>query len=97
MTVDDVIQMAATRTTDQSGHIGCFVFRTKEATGHIRAQLDKGGGPTPNFWKIGWTVHWRSSQGQEQRDSSSDLKSLLIRFGRLDLEETAAESFDDLC
>ncbi len=96
MTVNDVIQMVTTRTTDPSGHIASFVFHTVEATGFVQSQLDKSGGPSPNLWKIVWTVHWRSGRGQEQRDSSPDLKSLLTRFGRIDLEETSCESLDDL-
>jgi len=96
MTVDEVLQMVATRTTDQSGYIANFVFRTNAAVGHVEARLDKSAGPSPNLWKIGWIVHWRSDRGQEQRDSSTDLKSLLARFGPVDLRESSAQSLDEV-
>jgi hypothetical protein len=95
MTVDEVLQTVAARTTDHSGHIASFVFRQYGAVGHIEARLDKSGGASPNLWKIVWTVHWRSDRGQEQRDSSTDLKTILARFGRVDLRDSSAESLDD--
>src|ERR1700722_5439203 len=95
MTVDELLQMVATRTTDKSGYIANFVFRTDAAIGHVEARLDKSPGPSPNLWKIVWVVPWRSDRGQEQRDSSTDLKSLLARFGLVDLRESSAKSLDE--
>jgi hypothetical protein len=96
MTVDEVVQMAASRTTDPSGYLASFVFRQSGTTGHIEARLDKSDGISPNLWKVMWTAHWRSDRGQEQRDTSADLKSLLDRFGAVDLHPSSAKSLDDV-
>jgi len=96
MTLNEVIQMVVARTTDQEGHIATFVFHSPGYVGHVDARLDKSAGLSMNLWKIIWTVHWRSDRGQEQRDSSTDVRSLLSRFGHVELRQTSAEMLDDL-
>jgi hypothetical protein len=96
MTIAEVEQVIASKTTDASGHIANFTFRKSGTIAHLEARLDKSGGKSPALWRIVWNLHWRSDRGQEQRDSSPDLKALLKQFGPVDLNATSARALDEL-
>jgi hypothetical protein len=96
MTIEEVEQSIASKTTDSKGHIGSFAFRKGDVVAYLEAQLDKSGGKSPALWRIVWNVHWRSGRGQEHRDSSPDLRTLLAQFGHIDLQSTPAISLDEL-
>jgi len=96
MTVDEAIAMTTQLTTDRSGHLASFVFRSGQTVGYVEARLDKSGGKSPALWRVLWTVHTRSAAGQEYRDSSTDPASLLSRFGAIDLKKTTAKSLDEV-
>lgn len=96
MTVEDALRFIGNATTDDIGHIASFVFNKAGTLGHLQARLDKSDGDSPALWKVVWTVHWRSSQGQEQRESSTDPRRLLARFGHVNLETTPSHSLEDL-
>jgi hypothetical protein len=95
MKVEDAVRMIMDRTTDRSGHIASFSFRDSKAIGFVEARLEKGVG-SPKNWKIVWHVHWRDESGQERRESSDDLSSIMSRFGPVDLEASNAKSLAEL-
>jgi len=96
MTIDEVEQSITSTTTDPTGHIASFMFTKGDVVAYLEARLDKSGGKSPALWRIVWIVHWRSDRGQEHRDSSQDLHTLLAHFGPLDLQSTPVESLDEL-
>jgi hypothetical protein len=96
MTVDQVLRNIGLMTTDSHGQIGRFSFRQGQAVGLVEARLDKSGGPSPSLWRIIWDVQWRSAQGQEQRESSPDLRAVLARFPQVDLQSSSALSLDEV-
>lgn len=96
MTIDQVLQMVGTMTTDASGQIGRFSFHHANGVGQVEAVLDKSAGASAHMWRIMWSAHWRTDQGQEQRESSPDLRGLLSRFPNVNLETSQAQTLDDL-
>src|SRR5262245_43414033 len=96
MTIDEVEQSIANKTTDAQGHIGSFAFTKDGVVAYLEARLDKSGGKSTALWRVVWSVHWRSNRGQEHRDTSADLRTLLAHFGPIDLQSTPAESLDEL-
>jgi hypothetical protein len=96
MTVEEVEQSIASRTTDQSGHVGSFTFKKSGTVAYLEARLDKSAGKSPALWRIVWDLHSRSDRGQEHRDTSPNLASLLARFGPVDIQSTPAESLEEL-
>ncbi len=96
MTIDEVEQSIASKTTDAHGHIGNFTFKKGGVIAFLEARLDKSAGKSPALWRIVWNLHWRSDRGQEHRDSSPDLHTLLASFGPVDIVATPVESLEQL-
>jgi hypothetical protein len=96
MTIDEVEQSITSKTTDPKGHIGSFAFKKGDVVAYVEAELDKSAGKSPALWRIVWNVHWRSGRGQEHRDTSPDLRTLLAHFGPVDLQSTPATSLEEL-
>ena len=96
MTIDEVEQAITSKTTDNHGHIGNFTFRKGGVVAFLEARLDKSAGKSPALWRILWHLHWRSDRGQEHRDSSPDLHTLLASFGPVDIKATRADSLEQV-
>lgn len=96
MNLNDVVNYTGSRTTDTSGHMANFVFKGPDLIGHLEARLDTSAGASPALWKILWTAHWRTDQGQVGRDRSADPHALMARFTDLRFEATPARSLDEL-
>jgi hypothetical protein len=95
MTIEEVQSFVSNRTIDGQGRIANLMFFKGDVIAHLEARLPKNflKMPDPSFE---WTLHWRSAKGMEQRVTSTDLKSLLARFGPVDLQLTCAESLDEI-
>jgi hypothetical protein len=96
MTIEEAVAQATQLTTDRSGHLASYVFRRGKTIGYVEARLDKSAGKSPALWQVLWTVHTRSDDGQEYRDTSTDPVSMLSRFGPIDLNRTTAKSLDEV-
>ncbi|MCX7700935.1 MAG: hypothetical protein N2039_08665 [Gemmataceae bacterium] len=95
MTIDEALQSLTNLTVDGQGRLAQFTFTKDRAVGHLQARLPKNFLALPNP-TIEWVLHWRDDRGMEQRLISTDVHSLLKRFGPVDLLLTPAHSLDEV-